>query len=285
MATFDSLPNEIVLEIISHTSSFRSLTALACQCRRLQTLVNTRTRRKYHKIRIRSVPQLKAAHTRLIEILKNPEFGKYIRTIELAKPDWVPDSDDGFDDFENPYRSDEDSDLSFVGEKDNEVKLITAAIHNAGIEGLTVQSVYTTLRMCLLKNGGNRRVICPWRVTASLTFVGIVQNAPRSTKKPISGIRSGSRRLDTPFSQPCDIEDSRLWVTSPARVKAGKCKACQNSAFPSKTAVCEPTRIAQTRMESPRVCRLRSPPVSKTFPSSPIDRKRASGSYIQQATI
>ena len=96
-----------------------------------------------------------------------------MRTIELVKPNWDPDSDDEIDDFEDSNSPDENSDLSFVATNKEEVNLITSAIRYANIEGLTAPSVHTIPSMCFLPNGGGRQVIQSSIVVARLTSLGV----------------------------------------------------------------------------------------------------------------
>ena len=83
MITLTNLPNEILQQIISSLESHQDVAALSIQCHSLHALCDLPTRKKYRQIRIVPVDwSLDIAFARLMEILKQPRLGRYVRCIE-----------------------------------------------------------------------------------------------------------------------------------------------------------------------------------------------------------
>ncbi|KAK2758724.1 hypothetical protein FQN54_003414 [Arachnomyces sp. PD_36] len=82
MRTLDDLPDEILVNIIERIDGIQDFAALSAQCRRLYRIVDMPVRRRYHRIRYSS-EQHALAYTLLIEILKNPRLGRYVRELEI----------------------------------------------------------------------------------------------------------------------------------------------------------------------------------------------------------
>ncbi|PYH48530.1 uncharacterized protein BP01DRAFT_379715 [Aspergillus saccharolyticus JOP 1030-1] len=87
MAHLLCLPTEVLLQIVSLLSSNADLAALAIQCRRLYSITDMKTRKRYHRIRVtNSTKHLGHAFVLLVEILKQPLLGRYVRHIEYFEP-------------------------------------------------------------------------------------------------------------------------------------------------------------------------------------------------------
>lgn len=81
MTALHHLPDEILLEITSQLPSIKDLAALSAQCRRLNHLIDIANRSRFHRIRLRkskvdTVPLL-------MDILKQPKLGLYVRQLEI----------------------------------------------------------------------------------------------------------------------------------------------------------------------------------------------------------
>ncbi|KAL4906991.1 hypothetical protein BDW74DRAFT_176587 [Aspergillus multicolor] len=85
MPHFQSLPNEILLMILSYLTSYKDIVALCIQDRRLLSLYDLTTLRKYQQVRIRQDEHLGPAFDVLISILRDPKLGKYVRHLEVDR--------------------------------------------------------------------------------------------------------------------------------------------------------------------------------------------------------
>ncbi|KAJ5545297.1 hypothetical protein N7535_006320 [Penicillium sp. DV-2018c] len=80
---FLSLPREIHQQIISYLPSNHDVAALSIQCRTLHTMCDMAARHKYHRIIVSSDEEkLDRAFDLLMDILKCPTLGQYVRCIE-----------------------------------------------------------------------------------------------------------------------------------------------------------------------------------------------------------
>lgn len=83
MAVLTNLPNEILEQIIFYIHYHRDAAALSVQCHSLHALCDMATRKKYRQIRIAPINwSLDIAFARLMDILKQPRLGHYVRCIE-----------------------------------------------------------------------------------------------------------------------------------------------------------------------------------------------------------
>lgn len=83
MATFDSLPSEVLLIIINYLDRVQDLAALSSQCRRLNQIVDMTIPRRYHRIRTNSEEAIIHAYSLLMEILKTPKLGCFVNQLEV----------------------------------------------------------------------------------------------------------------------------------------------------------------------------------------------------------
>jgi hypothetical protein len=129
----DQLPREIIVEIISYISSPRDASALSCQCSRFHTLCEMGTRRRHCRIRVGADEDLDRAFARLLEILRTPRLGQYVRHLEIYRGShldiWKPYQ-------ENPFER--------VLAEDDLVRL-RAAVERAGFEGRQGEQVVNML--------------------------------------------------------------------------------------------------------------------------------------------
>lgn len=85
--SFLSLPLELHERIISCLLSNRDVAALSLQCRALHAMCDMRTRQRYHRISISSSEEnVDNAFEFLMDILRRPNLGQYVRHIECGKP-------------------------------------------------------------------------------------------------------------------------------------------------------------------------------------------------------
>ncbi|QQK45246.1 F-box domain protein [Penicillium digitatum] len=82
--SFLSLPLEIHQRVISYLLSNRDVAALSAQCRTLHSLCDMATRKKYHRVSVSSNDEdnIEISFALLMEILKRPSLGDYVRHIE-----------------------------------------------------------------------------------------------------------------------------------------------------------------------------------------------------------
>ncbi|KAL3453537.1 hypothetical protein BJX65DRAFT_264230 [Aspergillus insuetus] len=84
MATLPSLPLDIQHHILSYLLSPRDIASLSTQCKTLHRLCDMSTRHKYHSVKIEpSTDSIDTAFTLLMDILRRPVLGRYIRHIEV----------------------------------------------------------------------------------------------------------------------------------------------------------------------------------------------------------
>lgn len=84
MASLDNLPIETLPQIISLLDSHRDVAALSFPSRNLYALCDMPTRKKYRRIRLKpSVKSFDRVFNILMDILKRPPLGRYVRHIEL----------------------------------------------------------------------------------------------------------------------------------------------------------------------------------------------------------
>lgn len=80
-----SLPDEILLYILSYITSHADAAALSLQCHRWHRLCDMATRRKYRRVKLRETLDLAVVFKILCSILKTPRYGQYVRHIELNR--------------------------------------------------------------------------------------------------------------------------------------------------------------------------------------------------------
>jgi hypothetical protein len=130
--SFLNLPLEIHKQIISYLISNRDVAALSIQCCALHSICDMATRKKYHRISVSSGEQsIDRAFDFLMEILKRPTLGLYVRHVECHEPlSWYTDYEET-----KPMR-----DLS-----SDEITLIRGAVRKAGFVGLKEDRVVNML--------------------------------------------------------------------------------------------------------------------------------------------
>ncbi|KAL4767005.1 hypothetical protein BDW60DRAFT_220885 [Aspergillus nidulans var. acristatus] len=120
---FQDIPEEILLNIIDTVADegIHYLHTLALTCKRCSVLCNIDERRSYHCIFIHSFLDCSAAFKKLLAILRKPRLGRLNVPFSILPPIWernLPDED---------------------------VKLLRAAVRNAGFEGRHEQRVMQML--------------------------------------------------------------------------------------------------------------------------------------------
>lgn len=129
----DQLPSEIIVTIISYISSLRDVSALSRQCRLLHNLCEMGIRRRYRRIRIRRDEDLDHAFARLLEILRTPRLGQYVRHLDVYRSSHY--------DIRNHYQ---ENPFERVLAEDDLVRL-RAAVERAGFEGRQGEQVLNIL--------------------------------------------------------------------------------------------------------------------------------------------
>jgi hypothetical protein len=119
-----SLPDEVLLHILSYLPSHADAAALSLQCHRWHRLCDMTTRRKYRRVKLRETLDLAVAFKILQSILKTPQYGRYVRHIELNRSPSVGSGIVQLYTVKPPQRS--------LRPKDQE--RLTAAIRRAGFE-------------------------------------------------------------------------------------------------------------------------------------------------------
>ncbi|KAF7175075.1 hypothetical protein CNMCM7691_006479 [Aspergillus felis] len=86
MHCFTDLPPEIHHRIILHLESNRDVAALSSQCKALRSLCDMSNRKKYRRVRITpSIADLNRGFKMLMDILRKPSLGRYVRHIEYRQ--------------------------------------------------------------------------------------------------------------------------------------------------------------------------------------------------------
>jgi hypothetical protein len=132
---FQDIPEEILLNIIDTVADegIHYLHTLALTCKRCSVLCNIDERRSYHCIFIHSFLDCSAAFKKLLAILRKPRLGRYVRHLEVNMQSRL----------NVPF-----SILPSIWERnlpDEDVKLLRAAVRNAGFEGRHEQRVMQML--------------------------------------------------------------------------------------------------------------------------------------------
>lgn len=84
---FLSLPLEIHHRILSYLLSNGDVAALSLQCRTLHAMCDMATRRRYHRVSVSEAEDsLDNAFELLMDILKRPTLGQYVRHVECCQP-------------------------------------------------------------------------------------------------------------------------------------------------------------------------------------------------------
>ncbi|KAL4971960.1 hypothetical protein BDW66DRAFT_163283 [Aspergillus desertorum] len=131
---FQDIPEEILLKIIDAVAEegIKYLCSIALTCKRLYGLCNVDDRRSYHYISIRSFRDCNAAFQMLLAILRKPRLGRLNVPFVNPSPIWernLPDED---------------------------IKLLRAAVRNAGFEGRHEQRM---MDMLMQRNAHSRFTI------------------------------------------------------------------------------------------------------------------------------
>lgn len=84
MPSLQSLPNELLLQVIDNFDSHRDVGVLSQQCRKFYHLCDMSSRRKYHRVTLRSLSDSDSALKTLLSILKEPRLGTYVRALEIT---------------------------------------------------------------------------------------------------------------------------------------------------------------------------------------------------------
>ncbi|KNG85335.1 hypothetical protein ANOM_006285 [Aspergillus nomiae NRRL 13137] len=144
MALLTDLPVEIQHRILSFLHSHHDVAALSLQCRSLHAICDMPMRKKYRRLCIDSKDSsLNQAFSLLMEILKRPTLGRYVRHIECSQG---PPCFDDYTERTNSLRN-----LS-----DKETQLLRAAICKAGFTGSETGRI---LNMVMQTEAGEER---PW---------------------------------------------------------------------------------------------------------------------------
>jgi hypothetical protein len=86
MLSLTDLPSEIHHQIIFYLQSNRDVAALSSQCQALHSLCDMSNRKKYRRVRITpSISHLDRAFEMLMDILRKPSLGRYVRHIEYKQ--------------------------------------------------------------------------------------------------------------------------------------------------------------------------------------------------------
>lgn len=85
MTTPLNLPDDLLIIIIELVDDIHDLTALSAQCRKLHQIIDIPNRYLYHRIRLNSPTTVTQAYRLLIEILRKPLLGSYVRQLELNR--------------------------------------------------------------------------------------------------------------------------------------------------------------------------------------------------------
>lgn len=117
------LPIEILHRVLSYLPSHRDVAAVALQCRALAEICEMRARKQFVNIKVsHRKKSIDPAFEQLMRILKRPILGHYVRYIEC-----IPKAlESGADYVMREYQRD----LS-----EEEMRLLRAAVRNAGFEG------------------------------------------------------------------------------------------------------------------------------------------------------
>lgn len=83
--SLQSLPNEILLVILSHLPSHNDAAALSLQCHRWHQLCDMSNRHKYRRVKLQGILDMAVAFKMLWSILKTPRYGAYVRHVELNR--------------------------------------------------------------------------------------------------------------------------------------------------------------------------------------------------------
>lgn len=139
MVSFVDLPKEIHRRILSFLLSNEDVAALSVQCRALYEICEMDLRKKFDQILITYHKEdLDTGFTLLMEILKRPVLGRYVRQIEC------PDSPLCDDDYREGTR------LHELGNQ--EIQLLRAASRKAGFVGPREDRVVNMLMQKILKD-------------------------------------------------------------------------------------------------------------------------------------
>lgn len=130
--SFLELPLEVKQRIISYLPSHSDVAALSVQCRALHSISDMATRKKYHHISVSpSEDGTEVPFGLLMDILKRPTLGHYVRHVECCTPTAR------YKDYEEtkPQR----------GLSDEDMNLVQAAVRKAGFTGPSEHQVVNML--------------------------------------------------------------------------------------------------------------------------------------------
>ncbi|EFQ97206.1 hypothetical protein MGYG_00248 [Nannizzia gypsea CBS 118893] len=86
MTGLDTLPLELIREIISHLTTFREILTFSLVCRHFYHLIDPSTRQKYHRIRLTTDSLWYRAYRKLEEICETPYLGQYVHEFQVLLP-------------------------------------------------------------------------------------------------------------------------------------------------------------------------------------------------------
>jgi hypothetical protein len=90
--SLQSLPDEILLQILSYLPSRTDAAALSLQCHCWHQLCDMSNRHKYRRVKLRETFDLALALRMLRSILRRPQYREYVRYIELNRSPWLGNS-------------------------------------------------------------------------------------------------------------------------------------------------------------------------------------------------
>lgn len=136
---------EIIDRILSYLESIRDAAALSLSCHTLHPMCDIATRRKFHRICVYPNDQsIERAFSLLVDILKRPRLGQYVRQIEYY---WRPNCEVDYAEEENKRYL---RDLS-----ESELHLLRTAVQRAGFTG-PKESRATNMLMQETANDGGK---------------------------------------------------------------------------------------------------------------------------------
>ncbi|RAK73765.1 uncharacterized protein BO72DRAFT_517467 [Aspergillus fijiensis CBS 313.89] len=135
MAQLTHLPTEIILHIISFVQSYGDIAALAAQSSHLYQACDMRARERFRQIRItNNAKHLESAFAALMDILKQPYLGRYVRHIEYWEPVTMA------------YRHPPSCEFDASSPAEEDMEMIRAAIYRAGFPDRGIEPLITIVK-------------------------------------------------------------------------------------------------------------------------------------------
>ncbi|PYH81561.1 hypothetical protein BO82DRAFT_335922 [Aspergillus uvarum CBS 121591] len=136
MARLTDLPTEIILHIISYLQSYDDIAALAAQSSHLYESCDMRARARFRQICItNNAKHLESAFAALIDILKQPYLGRYVRHIGYWESVTKIYKDPTFCEFNTSSPAEE------------HMRMIRAAIYRAGFPSNLIERLATIVKL------------------------------------------------------------------------------------------------------------------------------------------